>query len=345
MIKKTKVLIVDDSILFREMLARSLMKDPRIEVVAKASDPFEARDCIIQYAPDVMTCDIEMPKMNGIEFVRRLIPQYPLPVIIISTVSGAVFDAMRAGAVDFVQKPGDRSSDAMSAFADDLISKILTASSAKVRQPVKLSDASSDDSNPFNDRQFDSKKIIAIGSSTGGTEALFSILKNLPPMIPGIVIVQHIPPVFSKMFADRLNKETALSVAEAQGSELIKPGKVYIAPGDKHMRIRKTDGGYKTELFAGERVNGHCPSVDILFSSVAKECGKNAVGVILTGMGRDGALGLLEMRRCGAATIGQDEKSSVVYGMPKVAFEIGAVEKQCALEDIPGAIISSVKLK
>jgi Chemotaxis response regulator containing a CheY-like receiver domain and a methylesterase domain len=343
MIKKIKVLIVDDSVLFREMLARSLMRDPRIEVVAKAADPYEARDCILKYRPDVMTCDIEMPKMNGIEFVSRLIPQYPLPVIIISTITGAVFDAMRAGAVDFVQKPDDRSTEGMQSFADDLISKIVTAAAAKVRLK-KILDNPSTELHRFSEKHFDNKKIIAIGSSTGGTEALFVILKNLPPNIPGIVIVQHIPPVFSKMFADRMNKETPLNVKEAQGGELIETGKVLIAPGDKHLKIRKTDSGYKSELYEGDKVNGHCPSVDVLFSSVAKECGKNAVGVILTGMGRDGSLGLLEMRRNGAATIGQDEKTSIVYGMPKVAYEIGAVENQYALESIPDVIISSVKL-
>lgn len=344
MIKKIKVLIVDDSILFREVLARSLAKDPRIEVVAKAANPYEARDCILKYGPDVMTCDIEMPKMNGIEFVSRLIPQYPLPVIIISTVSGAVFDAMRAGAVDFVQKPDDRSNEGISAFAEDLVSKIITASAAKVGEKKKISDNLSAESRRYSEKRFDNKKIIAIGSSTGGTEALFEILKRLPSTIPGIVIVQHIPPVFSKMFAERMDKETALNVKEAQGGEVVEVGKVIIAPGDKHLKIRKTDGKYKSELYEGEKVNGHCPSVDVLFSSVAKECGKNAVGVILTGMGRDGSNGLLEMRQNGAVTIGQDEKTSIVYGMPKVAFEIGAVENQYALESIADAIISAVKL-
>lgn len=339
--KKIKVLIVDDSVLFREVFAQSLARDPRIEVVSKASDPYEARDMIIKYMPDVMTCDIEMPKMNGIEFVKRLMPQYPMPVIIISSVTGAVFDAMRAGAVDFIQKPVSHTPADISVFARELIIKIIAAAGAKVRVWKILPDAKPQTTG---ERQFDYKKIIAIGSSTGGTEALFSILKNLPPTIPGIVIVQHIPPVFSRMFAERMDKETSLCVAEAQGGEQIEPGKVLIAPGDKHMMVCRTGNRFAVEVIGGEKVSGHCPSVDVLFYSVAKEYGKNAVGVILTGMGRDGALGLYEMRRSGATTIGQDEKTSIVYGMPKAAFETGAVEKQYPLEEIPDAIITAVKL-
>jgi two-component system chemotaxis response regulator CheB len=341
--KKIKVLIVDDSVLFREVFAQSLSRDPRIEVVAKASDPYEARNMIIKYRPDVMTCDIEMPKMNGIEFVKRLMPQYPMPVIIISSVTGAVFDAMRAGAVDFIQKPDSHTPADISVFARELITKIIAAAGAKVRARLNLADAAPVLPQTTGEKQFDCKKIIAIGSSTGGTEALFSILKNLPPTMPGIVIVQHIPPVFSRMFAERMDKETPLRVAEAQGGEQIEPGKVLIAPGDKHMRVCRAGNRFAVEVFEGEKVSGHCPSVDVLFSSVAKEYGKNAVGVILTGMGRDGAQGLYEMRCSGATTIGQDEKTSIVYGMPKAAFETGAVEKQYPLEEIPDAIISAVK--
>lgn len=343
--KKIKVLIVDDSVLFREVFARYLSQDPRIEVVGKASDPYEARDMIIKYRPDVMTCDIEMPKMNGIEFVKRLMPQYPMPVIIISSVSGAVFDAMSAGAVDFVQKPETRSTAGMSIFAQELISKIIVAAGARVRARLSFTDAAPPKLQPAINKQFDYKKIIAIGASTGGTEALFSILKNLPPDIPGIVIVQHIPPVFSRMFAERMDKDTSLNVTEAKGGEQIEPGKVFVAPGDKHMKVRRAGSMFLCEVFEGEKVSGHCPSVDVLFSSVAKVYGKNAVGVILTGMGRDGAQGLLEIRQGGAVTIGQDEKTSIVYGMPKVAFEIGAVEQQYPLEEIPDAIISAVKVK
>jgi len=336
--EKIKVLIVDDSVLFREVLSRGLSKDPQIEIVAKASDPFQARDQIIQYNPDVMTCDVQMPRMNGIEFITRLLPQYPLPVIVVSTVSDAIFDAMNAGAVDFVTKPDDRSPKGMDNFIDELISKIKIAVTAKVKRENNINKVDVSES-----YKFDEKKIIAIGASTGGTEAIYRVLKELPANIPGIVIVQHIPPVFSKMFAERMNTQTKLTVKEAEGNEFIETGKVYIAPGDKHLKIRKIGDRYKTDVFTGDRVNGHCPSVDVLFNSVAKECGKNAVGVILTGMGQDGAKGLYEMRRMGAITIGQDEKSSVVYGMPKVANNIGAVEKQFNLDQISNAIMMAVK--
>jgi two-component system chemotaxis response regulator CheB len=337
--EKIKVLIVDDSVLFREVLARGLAEDPLIAVVGKASDPFQARDMIIELNPDVMTCDIEMPKMNGIEFIKRLLPQHPMPVIVVSSISTAVFDAMSAGAVDFVTKPDDRTQNNVKNLISELITKVKTASKAKIRHNQYLNSVSV----PENTR-FDRKKIIFIGASTGGTEAIFNVLKRMPSNIPGIVIVQHIPPVFSRMFSERMNTQTALTVKEAEGNEIIEPGKVFIAPGDKHLRIKKTGDKFKTELYEGEKVNGHCPSVDVLFMSAAKECGKIAVGVILTGMGQDGAKGLLEMRRSGASTIGQDEKTSVVYGMPKVAYDIGAVKKQCSLDSIADKIIEAVSL-
>lgn len=336
---KIKVLIVDDSVLFREVLARGLSEDPEIKIVGKASNPFQARDMIIKYSPDCLTCDIQMPRMNGIEFVRQLIPQYPLPVIVVSTISDAIFDAMNAGAVDFITKPEGNRISSMEDFIAELRSKIKIATKAKVKKSIKTI------TKPiFELNKFDEKKIIAIGASTGGTEALYSVLRNLPENIPGIVIVQHIPPVFSKMFAERMNTQTSLNVKEAQGNEVIEPGKVFIAPGDKHLVIKKIGQIFKTDIVPGDKVNGHCPSVDKLFFSVAKECGANSIGVILTGMGQDGAKGLLEMRKNGAVTIGQDEKTSVVYGMPKVAYETGAVEKQFALETIPDAIKMASKL-
>jgi len=335
--KKIKVLIVDDSILFREALKRGISADPDIEVVALATDPFDARDKIIEFEPDVMTCDVEMPKMNGIEFIRRLMPQYPLPVVVVSTVSEAVFDAMNAGAVDFVTKPDMQSAKSIEEFINELITKIKIASAAKVTHlkagniPQRVISRGKGDANI---------RIIAIGASTGGTEAIYSILKSLTPDIPGIVVVQHIPPVFSRMFADRLNSTTQLRVKEAQTGDYVEKGRVLIAPGDKHMRVKKVGDKYKIECFEGNKVNGHCPSVDVLFESVAKECGSNAIGIILTGMGYDGAKGLLSMKRKGARTIGQDEKSSVVYGMPKVAYDIGAVKSQVPLERIPQTIYS-----
>lgn len=328
--RKIRVLIIDDSILFREVLARGISSDPGMEVVAKAADPFEARDMILEFEPDILTCDVEMPKMNGIEFIRRLMPQYPIPIVVVSSVTNAVFDAVNAGAVDFLGKPNVQSPRDVEAFIIELIDKIKTAMGAK----VKLAGGKEGRVVQW-DGQYNMNKIIAIGASTGGTESIHKILKQLPNNIPGIVIVQHIPPQFSRMFADRLNLQTHFKVKEAETGDVVEPGTVLIAPGDQHMGIRKTGSRYSVELIRGERINGHCPSVDVLFESVARYCGGEAIGIILTGMGYDGAKGLLSMRRKGARTIGQDEESSVVYGMPKVAFDVGAVEKQVSLDQIP----------
>lgn len=336
--KKIKVLVLDDSLVFREVLARGIGSDSEIDVVAKAIDPFDARDKILEFQPDVITCDVEMPKMNGIEFVKRLMPQYPLPVIVVSSVSEAVFDAMNAGAVDFVTKPNVQSPEGVENFIYDLINKIKVAAKSKVVKHPNLQEKRLEQK-----VNVDSEKLIAIGASTGGTNAIYSILKQLPSEMPGILIVQHIPPLFSKMFAERLNNQTNFNVKEAESGDYLEPGKVLIAPGDKHMSIRKIGKRYKIETFHGEKVNGHCPSVDVLFESVAKGCGHNAIGIILTGMGYDGAKGLKSMRRKGARTIGQDEESSVVYGMPKVAFEVGAVEKQTSLEKIPQVLLSMLR--
>lgn len=338
--KRIRVLVVDDSIVFREVLSKGIASDPNIEVVATANDPFDARDKIIQYEPDVMTCDVEMPKMNGIEFIRRLMPQYPLPVVVVSTVSDAVFSAMNAGAVDFVTKPDVSSVKSVETFINELIIKIKIASAANVSH-WKVDNALHKIIGETHAGT--NSKIIAIGASTGGTEAIYSVLRSLPSSTPGIVVVQHIPPVFSRMFANRLNSSTQLQVKEAQAGDYVEKGQVLIAPGDEHMRIRKVGDRFKIEVFQGDKVNGHCPSVDVLFESVAKECGSNAIGIILTGMGYDGAKGLLSMRRKGARTIGQDEKSSVVYGMPKVAYNIGAVERQVSLDHIPQMIFSMLK--
>ncbi len=329
--KRIRVLVVDDSIVFREVIRRGISSDPLIEVVAVAGDPFEARDKILEFRPEVITCDVEMPKMNGIEFVRRLLPQYSVPIIMVSSVSEAVFDAMNAGSVDFVVKPNVQSPNGVEIFIRELVIKIKTASVARVNSKKE----EAEESKVIGKVSHNSKHIIAIGASTGGTEAIYSILKSLSPNVPGIVIVQHIPPVFSRMFAERLNNQTQLQVKEAQSGDYVEQGKVIIAPGDQHMKIIKVGDRYKVECFEGDKVNGHCPSVDILFESVAKEAGGNAIGIILTGMGYDGAKGLLTMRRKGARTIGQDEQSAVVYGMPKVAFELGAVERQTALDNIP----------
>ncbi len=334
--EKIRVLVVDDSLLSREFIIRGLEADPQLEVVAKASNPFEARDKIIEFRPDVMTCDINMPKMDGIEFIRRLLPQYPIPVVVVSSVSGAIFDALNAGAVEFVAKPDEHEDPDL--FIKRLIQKIKIASKAKLTinpgQP---------DNKLAMSREAKHIDIIAIGASTGGTEALHYLLKTLPPTIPGIVIVQHIPPVFSRLFAERLNNQTAFTVKEAQTGDVVEKGKVFIAPGQQNMRVKKQGNRYVIVCAADQKISGHMPSVDVLFESVAVAAKEKAIGVILTGMGYDGAKGLLAMRRKGARTIGQDEASSVVYGMPKAAFEIGAVEKQVGLQQIPRTLLNMLK--
>ncbi|MDE5781338.1 MAG: chemotaxis response regulator protein-glutamate methylesterase [Lachnospiraceae bacterium] len=327
-----RVLIVEDSIVFRELLVQNLSKDPAIQVVATAKDPFEARDAIIAHKPDVMTLDVELPRMSGIEFLRKLMPQYPLPVVVISSLSDKVFDALNAGAVDFVAKPAVSNRAQLEDFIrNELLVKIKIASTAKISNIKKAVMAQ--------EQQHLSVKgnnlIVAIGASTGGTEAIFDVVKEFGTDIPGIVVVQHMPPGFTAMYAKRLNDQCRIQVKEAQTGDVVRPGHMLIAPGgDMQMRLLKVNGTYQVECKKGPRVNGHCPSVEVLFESVAKAAGKNAVGIILTGMGGDGAKGLLSMRKAGARTIGQDESTCVVYGMPKVAYDLGAVEYQEKLTDI-----------
>lgn len=336
--RKIKVLVVDDSLVFRETIAKGIAQDAAIEVVATASDPYAARDRIVEFEPDVMTLDVEMPKMNGIEFLRRLMPQYPIPVVVVSAVSNNVFDALDAGAVDFVTKPNLASHKGFEFLINELIIKIKIASTARVGHWKREYNVVSKAAGLTNHAV--SNKIIAIGASTGGTEAIFNLIKLFPRDMPGIVIVQHMPPVFTKMYAERLNNSCVVEVREAKNGDRVCPGTVLIAPGDHHMRLKKSGTGYIVECAKGEKVSGHCPSVDVLFNSVAHAAGRNAIGIILTGMGRDGASGLLAMKEKGARTLGQDEKSCVVYGMPKVAFEIGAVEKQAPPEAMPQLVYS-----
>lgn len=333
--QKIRVLVVDDSLVFREALCKGLAGDSAIEVVGTATDPFMAKDCLTELRPQVMTLDVEMPKMNGIEFLQRLMPQYPIPVVVVSSASDRVFDALNAGAVDFVTKPEHLTDHSFDAFINELIVKIKIASTAKVG--FWKEEAPRHHHTGFSTAG-NSDRIIAIGASTGGTEAIAYILKELPTNLPGIIIVQHMPPVFTRMYAERLNNNCLLEVKEAQSGDQVLPGRVLIAPGDQHMRLQKSGSGLAVECFPGEKVNGHCPSVDVLFQSVAEKMGNKAVGVILTGMGYDGAKSLLEMRKHGAVTFGQDEASCVVYGMPKVAYEIGAVERQMSLQKIPEAL-------
>lgn len=337
--KKIRVLIVDDSFLFRETMLKGLSSDDNIEVVGTASDAYMARDKILSLKPDVMTLDVEMPRINGVEFVKKLMPQYPLPIVMVSSATEKVFEALNAGAVDFVAKPSDSTN--MSAFLNELIIKVKIASTAKVGRMKHALGAIA--AGGDNKSLGIGDCLIAIGASTGGTEAILEVIKDLPSTLPGIVIVQHMPPVFTKMYADRLNNVCNIEVREAKDGDEVKPGLALIAPGGFQMQVVKRPGGYKVKCFEAEKVNGHAPSVDVLFNSVADVAKDMSLGIILTGMGSDGAKGLLKMRKNGAFTIGQDEKSAVVYGMPMVAFDIGAVQKQTSLNLISNEIIRYFK--
>lgn len=337
--RKIRVLVVDDSVLFRNLLVQSLKGDPYIEVVAQAGDAYAARDAILEYRPDVMTLDVEMPRMDGIQFLRKLMPQYPLPVVVISALDARVFDAIEAGAVDFVCKPSTVEPSKLEGFIrKELGTKIKIASTVKVGKLKRTE--SSPVSNMTN---INKDMVVAIGASTGGTEAIFEVVRQFRKDIPGVVIVQHMPPGFTEMYANRLNNQCQVIVKEATTGDRVLPGHVLIAPGDKQMRLLKVNGMYQVECKPGAKVSGHCPSVDVLFSSVAKAAKKDAVGVILTGMGGDGAKGLLEMKEAGAITIGQNEASCVVYGMPKVAYDIGAVQYQMELSAIANKIYGVLK--
>ena len=331
---KIKVLVVEDSAFFRGLLVKHLNNDPALEVVASAQDPFEARDMIVKYKPDVMTLDIEMPRMNGLEFLRKLMPQYPMPVVMISSLSDKVFDALNAGAVDFVAKPAMSDRKRLEELlTNELPVKIKIASTAKINTSKRVSVPELTET--MNLKASSKDLVLAIGASTGGTEAIATVLKDFGPDIPGTIIVQHMPVGFTGMYANRLNDRCRVSVKEAKDGDVLTPGQVLIAPGgDCQMRLVKVNGNYQVEIKPGPKVSGHCPSVDVMFESVAKAAGSRALGIILTGMGADGAKGLLEMRKAGAHTIGQDESTCIVYGMPKVAYDIGAVEYQEKLDNI-----------
>ena len=330
---KVKVLIVDDSAVVRQTLERELSKDKDIEVVGTAPDPYIARDKIVSLKPEIILLDIEMPKMDGITFLRKLMKYYPLPVIIVSSLTPKggelACEAVEAGAVEVLCKPG--ASYSIGDLTEELIEKIKICSKIRPRIPVHAPEKPASQKLSLTRT---TNKIIAIGASTGGTEALKEVLTVLPPNSPGILIVQHMPEHFTKSFAERLNSLCNIEVKEAENGDSVSPSRALIAPGNRHMMLRRSGANYYVEVVEGPLVNRHRPSVDVLFKSVAKYAGQNAVGVILTGMGADGAKGLLEMKQAGALTIGQNEQSCVVYGMPKVAFELGGVDYVESLEKI-----------
>jgi two-component system chemotaxis response regulator CheB len=354
--KRIRVLVVDDSALVRKLLTEMLSSDPGIEVVDTAQDPLVAREKIKQLNPDVLTLDVEMPRMDGVTFLRNLMRLRPMPVVMVSTLTekGAeiTLDALRYGAVDFITKPKVDIAYTLQDYRDELISKIKMAAQARVRQlsasaaapPDRVPGASVpvDRVIPVAPRQHfrTTDRLIAIGASTGGTEAIREVLERLPGVTtPGIVITQHIPASFSGPFAQRMNRCSQLEVSEAKDGEQILPGHAYIAPGDQHLMVIRDGARYRCRLSDDVPVNRHRPSVDVLFRSVAQNVGPNALGVILTGMGKDGALGMKDMREAGAHTIAQDEASSVVWGMPGAAVACGAVVETLALDDIPAAIL------
>lgn len=335
--RKIKVLIIDDSLVSREVLKKGLMRDTRLEVVGVAGDPYEAVDKIADLEPDVLTLDINMPRMDGITFLKKLMAQHPMPVVVISSSVESVFEAMESGAVDFVAKPEIHTPEDLDEFLLEVIQKIKIAAVALMKNNI-AGNLSQDNktSSLLPSREVD---VITIGASTGGTDALLTVLKNLPVTIPGIVIVQHMPPVFTRMYAERLNNQCQLQVKEAATGDVVETGKVFIAPGNFHMKVVKEGSRYKLRCYPGEKVSGHCPSVDVLFQSVAETVGRKAVGIILTGMGSDGAKGLLAMRKNGAYTFGQNKDSCVVYGMPMVAYNMGAVVRQLPLDRISTELI------
>lgn len=340
-----KVLIVDDSLLFRETLSRAMAKDPGLEVVGTAGNAFEAEDKIKELKPDVMTMDVEMPKVNGIDFLRKLLPVSPIPTVVVTSTPTRAFEALNAGAVDYVKKPEIKGPLDIEHFSLKLRRTVKIAAVAKVRTKANapVIQQVAKDIDGFRINPHKANKIIALGASTGGTDALQTVVQNLPADTPGIIIVQHMPPVFTKMYAERLNKICRMSCKEAENGDRVEQGKIIVAAGANHMRLCKDSKGYYITSKPGEKVSGHCPSVDVMFESVAEVAGRNAVGVILTGMGADGAKGLKKMREAGAFTIGQDKESCVVYGMPMVAFESGAVCKQAPLTQIPRIILEQFK--
>ena len=348
-----KVLIVDDSALMRALLTEIINAAPDIEVVGAAPDPIVAREMIKSLSPDVLTLDVEMPKMDGLEFLSRLMKLRPMPVIMISSLtergSEVTLQALELGAVDFLPKPRMENISLLQDYSEEIRDKIRAAYGARLKTTVapalRPAVAKISPGMPFPplSGRLLSEKLIAIGASTGGTEAIKDVLVALPAQVPGIVIVQHMPESFTASFAKRLDSLSQVRVIEAQGGERIEPGHAYLAPGHSHLLVKKSGSGYVTELSKEDPVNRHRPAVDVLFRSVAGLLRHNAIGVILTGMGKDGAQGLLEMRQAGAWTIGQNQESCVVYGMPREAALVGAIEEAVPLPEVAEHIMARLR--
>ena len=347
--KTIRVLIIDDSALIRGVMTEILSDDPEIEVVGAATDPFIAREKIKTLKPDVLTLDVEMPKMDGLTFLKKLMAACPMPVVMVSSLTeqgaATTMQALESGAVDFVTKPSVDIQHGLAELAEQITSKVKIAAKATVKKrttPVDCGDrikvlAAESAMIKTTD------SIIAIGSSTGGTEALRELLEVLPPNTPPILMTQHMPEHFTKPFADRLNELCQINVEEAQEGDSVIPGQALLAPGNFHMELRWSGARYYVTLNQNPQVNRHRPAVDPMFQSVAKYAGRNSVGVILTGMGNDGAAGMLEMKKAGAFNLAQDEASCVVFGMPKEAIKAGGIDKILPLSDIPAAILAHLK--
>jgi two-component system chemotaxis response regulator CheB len=345
MSRPIRVLVVDDSALVRNILSQGLNLDPGIEVVGTASDPYQARDKIVQLRPDVLTLDVEMPRMDGVAFLRKLMPQYPLPVVMVSSLTQRgkqiTIDALEAGAVDFVSKPTSNVASGLNAMIGELRVKVKIASTANVShwkgKQIEVRPQTLTGSKALAES---TDKVIAIGASTGGTEAIRKVITQFPATTPGVVIVQHMPAGFTKMFSDRLNQLCAMEVKEAADGDRVRSGLILVAPGGMQMKVVRSGGFYHVKCGGTDKVSGHCPSVDVMMNSVAEQVGANAVGSMLTGMGADGSDGMLAMRKAGARCIAQDEASCVVFGMPKVAFEKGGAERLVPLDNMAQSLLN-----
>ncbi|OUL96465.1 protein-glutamate methylesterase/protein-glutamine glutaminase [Paraburkholderia hospita] len=354
--QKIKVLCVDDSALIRSLMTEIINSQPDMTVVATAPDPLVARDLIKQQNPDVLTLDVEMPRMDGLDFLEKLMRLRPMPVVMVSSLtergSEITLRALELGAVDFVTKPKVGIRDGMLDYSEKLADKIRAAARARVRQAAPAQHAAAAAGHTgaaahaaapaplFNNPLVSTEKLIIVGASTGGTEAIREVLVPLPPDAPAVLIAQHMPPGFTKSFAQRLNGLCRITVKEAEHGERVLPGHAYIAPGHAHLLLARSGANYIAHLSDDPPVNRHRPSVDVLFRSAAQHAGKNAVGVILTGMGRDGAAGLLDMRKAGAYTLAQDEASCIVFGMPREAIAMGAADEIASLSEMSRRVMA-----